>query len=67
MTQPGLADRTVATLATVAAMDASVTNETPNRHQIRTLKRIAQQTIEEAMNRAQELAYLAKDLERTPT
>lgn len=62
--QPSLADMAVQTLAAVASMDAEVTNEHPYRHQVRTLKRVAEALIGNALRSANELAYIAKDIQR---
>jgi hypothetical protein len=66
MSEPrSLADSAVAALAAVRAMDQEVTNEHDERHQIRTLKRLAEQTLADAFRRASELAYLAEDVRKT--
>jgi hypothetical protein len=66
MSEPrSLADSAVAALAAVHAMDQEVTNEHDERHQIRTLKRLAEQTLADAFRRASELAYLAEDVRKT--
>jgi hypothetical protein len=66
MSEPrSLADSAVATLAAVRAMDAQTTNEHDERHQIRTLKRLAEQTLSEAFRAASELAWLAEDVRKT--
>lgn len=62
---PSLADQTIAALAAVAAMDGEITNDSPERHQVRSLKRAAEQILSDAMRHANDLAYLAKDIQRT--
>ena len=63
MSQPSLADQAVSTLAAVARMDSNVTNEHPERHQVRKLKQLAEQTLADAMRRAMELAWFAEDIQ----
>jgi hypothetical protein len=60
-----LADSAVAALAAVSRMDMDVTNEDDERHHIRTLKRLAEQTLSDAFRHATELAYLAEDVRKT--
>lgn len=57
-----LADQAVDVLGMVRAMDADMTNDRPERHQVRTLKRMAEAAIAEGLRRAAELAWMAKDL-----
>lgn len=59
-----LADMAVETLAAVKAMDDGLTNEHPGRHQIRSLKRLAEKAIDDALRAATEMAYLAKDVRK---
>jgi hypothetical protein len=62
MTQ-SLADTAVEVLAMVKAMDAYMTIDRPERHHVRSLKRLAEAAIDEGLRRAAELARLAKDLQ----
>ena len=57
-----LADKAVEVLAIVKAMDADMTNDRPERHQVRNLKRLAEAAIDEGLRRAAEFAWMAKDL-----
>jgi hypothetical protein len=57
-----LADQAVTTLAAVAAMDNKVTNDHPERHAIRNLKRTAQDILSSALRQARDLAYQAEQL-----
>lgn len=57
-----LADKAVEVLAMVKAMDADMTNDRPERHQVRNLKRMAEAAIDEGLRRAAEFAWMAKDL-----
>ena len=59
-----LADSAVTTLAAVAAMDNDGTLGHDQRYQVRTLKRLAGQAIDEALRHAQELACLAESIKR---
>ena len=63
MSQQSLADLAVQALAAVKAMDAQMTNDRPERHQVRTLRRLAEAHLETAFRQAIELAYVAKDLD----
>lgn len=60
-----LADAAVDALAAVSRMDAEVTNEDAERHQVRALKRLAEQTLTEAFRLARELAWIAEDVRKT--
>ena len=62
MTNMSLADKAVEVLGMVRAMDADMTNDRPERHQVRNLKRMAEGAITEGLRRAAELAWMAKDL-----
>jgi len=62
MTNMSLADQAVEVLGMVRAMDADMTNDRPERHQVRNLKRMAEAAIAEGLRRATELAWMAKDL-----
>lgn len=57
-----LAEQFVDVLAMVRAMDADMTNDRPERHQVRALKRVAEAAIAEGLRRAAEAAWMAKDL-----
>lgn len=58
-----LADCAVAALAAVAAIgEGAMTLDHPERHAVRNLKREAEGLLREAFNRAEGLAYMAKDL-----
>ena len=57
-----LADQAVSALAAVQKMDEPITNEHEERHRVRTLKRLAEQTLDAAFRQAQELAYLAQQI-----
>ena len=61
MTQ-SLADKAVEVLAMVRAMDANMTNDRPERHQVRGLKHMAEEAIYGGLRHAAELACMAKDL-----
>ena len=60
-----LADLSVAALAAVQSMGKDLTNDHPERHQVRILKRHAETAIATSMRLAIELAYQAEDLSRT--
>lgn len=60
-----LADLSVTALAAVQGMGASLTNDHPERHQVRMLKRHAETAIATAMRMAIEMAYQAEDLSKT--
>jgi len=62
MAGTSLADDAVSALAAVRAMDAAMDVDHPERHSVRTLKRMAEQMLADAFRQAQELAYLATDL-----
>jgi hypothetical protein len=59
-----LADQAVSVLAAVQRMDAAITNEHEERHHVRWLKRLAEQTLDTAFRQAQELAFLADQIHR---
>ena len=60
-----LADQAVQALAMVKAMDEGVDNEHPERHVVRSMKRVAQQSLEAAFRNAIDVAWMAKDLKET--
>lgn len=60
-----LADQAVQALAMVQAMDESVDNEHPERHMVRSMKRVAQQALAAAFRNAIDVAWMAKDLQET--
>ena len=57
-----LADQAVSALAAVSAMDADMDMSHPERHSIRTLKRLAEARLAHAFREAHELAFMATDL-----
>ena len=59
-----LADQAVQALAMVKAMDEGLAMEHPERHAIRSLKRVAQQVIEAGLRSAIDLAWQANDLRK---
>lgn len=59
-----LADHAVEVLALVKAMDANITNSDPHRALIRNMKRVAEEAIAQALQRAGDLAWLAQEAER---
>ena len=59
-----LADQAVQALAMVKAMDEGLEIEHPERHAIRSMKRVAQQVIEAGMRSAIDLAWQAQDLRK---
>lgn len=59
-----LADLAVEVLALVKAMDANITNSDPHRALIRNMKRVAEDAIAQALQRAGDLAWLAQEAER---
>lgn len=58
-----LADKAVEVLAMVKAMDTDMTNDRPERHQVRNLKRLAEAAVDEGFRRAVDFAWMAKDLQ----
>ena len=60
-----LADQAVQALAMVQAMDEGVDNEHPERHVVRSMKRVAQQALAAAFRNAIDVAWMAKDLQET--
>ena len=59
-----LADQAVQALAMVKAMDEGLDMEHPERHAIRSMKRVAQQVIEAGLRSAIDLAWQANDLRK---
>lgn len=59
-----LADQAVQALAMVKAMDDGLEIEHPERHAIRSMKRVAQQVIEAGLRSAIDLAWQANDLRK---
>lgn len=57
-----LADQAVQALAAVKAIGAELTNDDPERHQVRLLQRLAEAQIAAGLRQAIDLAYMAKDL-----
>lgn len=62
--QPSLADRAVSVLALVDAMDRDTNNDRPERHAVRSMKRMAEQILADAFTKAADLAWQAKDLRK---
>jgi hypothetical protein len=62
MSSESLADKAVQALALLQAMDADITLKHPERHAVRSLKRIAAQALDAALRQVVDLAYQAKDL-----
>jgi hypothetical protein len=60
-----LADRAVHALALVAAMGENLSNDDPERHIVRNMKRTAEQAMSNAFQLASDLAYQAKDVSDT--
>ena len=60
-----LADLAVQAIAMVKAIDESVENDHPERHVVRSMKRVAQQCLEAAFRNAIDVARMAKDLQET--
>lgn len=59
-----LADRAVHALASVSAMGESIGTDDPHRHLVWSLREAAQGILSDAFNRAESMAYLARDAER---
>ena len=59
-----VSDDAVYALAAVSAIGENIDNESPERHDVRTLKRIAEKVLFEAFRTAVELAHEAKSLEK---
>jgi hypothetical protein len=57
-----LADQAVQALAMVKAMDANMTNDRPERHQVRQLKRLAEAAIAAGLRQAIDFAWMAQEL-----
>lgn len=57
-----LADQAVQALSMVKAMDANVDNDSPHRHIVRGMKRVAEQKIAAALREAIDLAWMAQEL-----
>jgi hypothetical protein len=57
-----LADQAVSALAAVSAMDADMDMSHPERHSIRTLKRLAEARLSQAFREAHEFAFMATDI-----
>lgn len=63
-TQTSLADLAVETLAAVVEMGNEVDNQCPERHAIRSLKRVAEEAITSGLRLALELSWQAKQLKK---
>ncbi len=59
-----LADQVIQALSAVRGIDEGVDNDAPERHQLRSLKRVAERIISDAMRTAIDLAWQAKDLRK---
>ncbi len=59
-----LADKAVQALALVKAMDEGLEMTHPERHAVRSMKRVAQQLIEAGMQHAIDIALQAQDLRK---
>lgn len=64
MNTPSLADNAVDTIAAVRAMGDGLPAEAPERHTVRSLKRIAEDILTTAMRQARDLAYQAEYLSK---
>lgn len=62
MSNESLADRAVDALAEVRAIGENMDNEHSMRHTVRSMKRVAEQILSDAMRQATEIAYQAKRL-----
>lgn len=62
-----LADQVIQALSAVRGIDENVDNDAPERHQLRSMKRVAEQVISDAMRTAIDLAWQAKDLRKLRT
>ena len=60
-----LADQAVQALAMVKAIDEGVDNDHPERHVVRSMKRVAEQALSAAFRNAIDVAWMAKDLQET--
>ena len=60
-----LADQAVQAIAMVKDMDKGVDNEHPERHVVRSMKRVAEQALAAAFRNAIDVAWMAKDLQET--
>ena len=60
-----LADQAVQALAMVKAIDETVDNAHPERHVVRSMKRVAEQALAAAFRNAIDMAWQAKDLQET--
>lgn len=64
-TTASINDRTIETLAMVLTMDEGMSNDDPDRHIVRNLKRMAHRCIEDGLNQAMELAFQSRDVRET--
>ncbi len=60
-----LADQAIQAISMVKAIDDSVDNEHPERHVVRSMKRVAEQALSAAFRNAIDVALMAKDLQET--
>lgn len=66
MTTPAsINDRAIEALSMVAQMGDGMTNDNPERHIIRNLKRSAEKALDQAFILAMDLAYQAQDVRKT--
>ena len=64
MNQPSMADNAVDAIAAVRAMGEGLPIDAPERHTVRSLKRIAEDILTTAMRQARGLAYEAESLSK---
>lgn len=62
MQQQSLADCVVDALAAVRAIEDDIDNDHQMRHVVRSMKRVAEQILSDAMRQATEIAYQAKKI-----
>lgn len=62
MSTESLAERTVYALARVQVIGATMSSNHPMRHTVRNLKRMAEQTISDAIQKATDISYLAEQV-----
>ena len=60
--QPSLADCAVSALAEVRAMGEKIGDDHPMRHAVRSMRRVAENILSEAMRQAVDLAYQSERL-----
>lgn len=62
---PSINDRAIEALSMVAQMGDGMSNDDPDRHIIRNLKRSAEKALDQAFILATDLAYQAQDVRKT--